>query len=89
MTPETEAKLNELVVRTHRDRDDLLEEAVKRLFAYHERLEQEAQNSLAAAERGKIVPDNGLRAWIEQENEFEPVELSGEPLSETIRRERR
>ena len=36
MTPEIEAKLNELAERTHRGKDELLEEAVQHLFAYNE-----------------------------------------------------
>jgi predicted transcriptional regulator len=41
MTPETEAKLNKLAERTHRDKDELLEEAVKRLLVYYAPLERE------------------------------------------------
>ena len=53
MTPETEAKLNELAERTHRGKDELLEEAVGHLLAYNEWFEDKVRNSLAAAERGE------------------------------------
>jgi predicted transcriptional regulator len=66
MTPETEAKLNELVERTHRGKEELLEEAVNHLIAYNGWFELKVKNSLAAAERGETVPDEDVRAWIEQ-----------------------
>lgn len=98
MTPETEAKLNELAQRTHRSNDELLEEAVSCLVAYNEWFEAKIKHSLAAAERGETVPDEDVRAWIQQrgsgrtrnpDEDFRPIDISGEPLSETIRRERR
>jgi len=63
--PETEAKLNELAQRTHRDRNELLEEAVNHLLAYNEWLERKVNVSLAAADRGEVVPDEAVRTWIE------------------------
>ena len=66
MTPETEAKLNELAERTHRGKDELLEEAVNHLVAYNEWFERKVRNSMAAAERGEIVQDEEVRAWIER-----------------------
>ncbi len=66
MTPETEAKLNALVERTHRGKEELLEEAVNHLIAYNEWFEHKVKNSLAATERGETVPDEQVRAWIEQ-----------------------
>jgi predicted transcriptional regulator len=99
MTPKTEAKLNELAQRTHRSKEELLEEAVNCLVAYNEWFHRKIKNSLAAAERGETVPDECVRAWMEQQQrsgetsnpdeDFRPVEISGEPLSETILRERR
>ena len=63
--PETEAKLNDLARRTQRDRSDLLEEAVNHLLAYNEWLEKKVNASVAAAERGEVVPDEQVRTWIE------------------------
>jgi predicted transcriptional regulator len=66
MTPETEAKLNELAQRTHRGMEELLEEAVNHLVAYNEWFENKVRNSIAAAGRGEVVPDEEVRAWVEQ-----------------------
>jgi predicted transcriptional regulator len=66
MTPETEAKLDELALRTRRGKDELLEEAVNHLLVYNEWLERKVRDSQAAAEQGHIVPDEDVRAWIEQ-----------------------
>ncbi len=70
MTPETEAKQNELAERTHRGKEELLDEAVNHLIAYNEWFESKVKNSLAAAQRGETVPDKEVRAWIEQRERF-------------------
>jgi len=66
ITPETEAKLNELAQRTHRGKDELLEEAVNYLVLYNEWFERKVRDSLAASDRGETVPDDDVRAWLEQ-----------------------
>ena len=66
MTPETEAKLNELAERTHRGKEELLEEAVNHLVAYNEWLDRKVKDSLAGVERGETVSDEDVRAWMEQ-----------------------
>ncbi len=66
VTPETEAKLDELALRTRRGKDELLEEAVNHLLVYNEWLERKVRSSQAGAEQGHIVPDEDVRAWIEQ-----------------------
>ena len=66
MSPETEAKLNQLAERTHRGKEELLDEAVNHLIAYNERFERKVNSSLAATERGETVLDDDVRAWIEQ-----------------------
>jgi len=66
LTPETEAKLNDLAQRTRRGTDELLEEAVDHLVTYSEWFEHKVKSSMAAAERGETVPDEEVRAWIEQ-----------------------
>jgi hypothetical protein len=55
---------------------------------YKKWFEQKVGDSIAAVERGEIIPDKEVRAWIEQREEFEPVEIKGKPLSKKIRRER-
>ena len=66
MTPETEAKLDELVQHTHRTKDELLEDAVNCLVVYNDWFGRKVKNSLEAAEQGETVPDDEVRAWIEQ-----------------------
>ena len=66
LTPETEAKLHELARRTHRGTDELLEEAVEHLVSYSDWFERKVNDSLAAAERGETVPDEQVRAWLEE-----------------------
>jgi predicted transcriptional regulator len=65
LTPETEAKLNELARRTQRGTDELLEEAVDYLVSYNEWFERKVKNSMAASET-KTVPDEKVSAWLEQ-----------------------
>ena len=64
LTPETEARLNELAQRTRRGTDELLEEAVNHLVAYNEWLERKVKDSMAAAEHGETVPDAEVRDWL-------------------------
>jgi len=65
-----------------------LEHAKELVSEYSEWLDQKVKDSTAAAERGEIVPDEQVRNWIEHREEFKPIEIRGEPLSETIRRGR-
>jgi predicted transcriptional regulator len=58
LTPETEAKLNELARRTHRGADELVE-AVDHLVAY------KVKDSQAVVARGEAVPDEEVRTWLE------------------------
>jgi predicted transcriptional regulator len=62
---ETETKLNELARRTRRGADELLEEAVEHLVAYNEWFERKVKDSQAAVARGETVPDEEVRAWLE------------------------
>jgi len=64
LTAEAEAKLNALAQRTHRGTDELLEEAVDHLLAYNEWFEEKVKDGLAAIERGDVVPDEEVRAWL-------------------------
>jgi len=66
LTKERETKLNELALRTRRGTDELLEEAVDHLIAYNEWFEGKVKQSMAAADRGEIVSDADVRAWIEK-----------------------
>ena len=66
LTPETEAKLNELAARTHRGTDELLQEAMDHLVIYNEWVEGKVKSSLVAVERGETVPDEEVLAWLER-----------------------
>jgi len=63
---ETEAKLSEIAQRTQRSTHEVLEEAISNLIAYNEWLEAKVKHSLAEAEKGHVVPDEEVLAWIEQ-----------------------
>ncbi len=65
LSPETEAKLNELAQRTHRGTDELLLEAVNHLVTYSEWFECKVKGSMAAAGRGETIPDEEVRAWVD------------------------
>ena len=66
LSPETEAKLNDLAVRTHRGTDELLEEAVDHLVTYNEWIEGKVNASIAAVERGETVSHAEVLSWLEQ-----------------------
>ena len=66
LSPETEAKLNDLARRTQRGTDELLGEAVDYLVAYNEWFERKVRNSMVAAERNKTIPDEEVGAWLER-----------------------
>ncbi len=66
LAPETEARLNELALRTHRGTDELLAEAVDHLVAYNEWLSRKVKDSNSAVERGETLPDDEVRVWLEQ-----------------------
>jgi predicted transcriptional regulator len=65
LTPETEAKLNELARRTRRGTDELLGEAVDHLVSYNEWFERKVRDSQAAVTGGETVSDEDVRAWLE------------------------
>ena len=66
LTPDTQARLNELAQRTHRGTDELLAEAVDHLVAYNDWLGRKVGDSMAAASRGETVPDEEVRTWLQQ-----------------------
>ncbi len=65
LRPETEEKLTQLAERMHRPKDEVVEEALERLLAYNDWLEGKVKESLAAVERGELIPDEQVLAWIE------------------------
>lgn len=73
LTPETEAKLNELARRTRRGADELVGEAVDHLIVYNEWFERRVHDSQAAV--GETVPDDAMRTWIERRERSQPISL--------------
>lgn len=65
LTPETEAKLNDIARRTQRGTHELLEEAVDHLVAYNEWFEHKVKSSMAAADAEQTVLDLEVGAWLE------------------------
>lgn len=65
LTPETEAKLNDLARRTRRGADELVEEAVDHLVAYNEWFERKVKDSQAAVARGEAVSNEEVRVWLD------------------------
>jgi len=65
LTPETEAKLNDLARRTRRGADELLQEAVDHLVSYNDWFERKVRDSQASVGRGETVRDGDVRAWLE------------------------
>jgi len=66
LTPETEAKLNELARRIHRGTDELLGEDVDYLVEYNDWFERKVKNRIVAAEGNQTVPDEEVGAWLER-----------------------
>jgi predicted transcriptional regulator len=66
ITPETEAKLDDLARPTHKGRTQLLGEAVDQLYAYNDWFERKVGDSRAAVEGGGTVPDTEVAAWLER-----------------------
>jgi len=71
LNPEMEAKLSQLAERTHRSKDEALEEALNQALAYNDWFEARVKEGLAAVERGEIVPDEDVLAWIEEREQRE------------------
>jgi len=65
LTPEIEAKLNDLALRTHRGTDDLLREAVEHLLTYSDWFDQKVNRSMAALKRGEILSNEEVRNWLD------------------------
>ena len=71
LNPEMEAKLSQLAERTHRSKDEALEEALNQALAYNDWFETKVKEGLAAVERGEVVPDEDVLAWIEEREQRE------------------
>ena len=66
LTPEKEAKLNQLAARNGKDTAEFLQEAVDRLLEYENWFVQEVEKGLVQARRGELIEHDELVARIEQ-----------------------
>jgi predicted transcriptional regulator len=66
ITPETEAKLDDLARRSHKGKADLLREAIDQFVAYNDWFERKVRGSMATVEEGETVSDEDVAAWLEQ-----------------------
>ena len=66
LKPEMEAKLTQLAERTHRSKDEVLEEVLDQALAYNEWFDAKVKEGLAAVERGELIPDEQVLTWIEE-----------------------
>lgn len=66
LKPKAEAKLSQLAERIHRSKEEALEEALDQALAYNDWFETKVKEGLAAIERGEVVADEQVLAWIGQ-----------------------
>jgi predicted transcriptional regulator len=64
LKPEFEAKLSQLAERTHRSKEEALEEALNQALAYNDWFAARVDEGMAALDRGDAVPDEQVLAWI-------------------------
>lgn len=61
----------QLAERTHRSKDEALEDALNQALAYNDWFEKKVKEGLAAIDRGELVPDEDVLAWIEEREQRE------------------
>jgi len=66
LSPEKEARLQQLAARTGRNTTQLVQEAVDRLLDYETWFIQEVEKGLAAAERGELLEHEEVVERIEK-----------------------
>jgi len=71
LKPELESKLSQLAERTHRTKEQALEEVLNEALAYQEWFETKVNAGLAAVERGELIPDEQVLAWVEERKQRE------------------
>jgi predicted transcriptional regulator len=64
--PEDDENLAQLAERTHGSKDEALEDSLNQALAYNDWFEAKVKEGLAAIDRGEVVADEDVRAWIEQ-----------------------
>jgi predicted transcriptional regulator len=71
LKPEFEAKLSQLAERTHRSKEEALEEALNQALAYNDWFVAKVNEGLASLDRGEVVPDEQVLAWIKERERSE------------------
>jgi len=66
LTPEQEARLNQLASQTGRGTDDLVQEAVDRMLAYETWFKEQVQAGLDQISRGEVVENEEVRMRLER-----------------------
>jgi predicted transcriptional regulator len=66
ITPEAEAKLDDLARCTNKGRAELLGDAIDHLVAYNDWFERKVRGSMAAVEDRETIPDEEVAAWLER-----------------------
>ena len=66
LTPEREARLNQLAARSGRNTAELVQEAVDRLLDYESWFIQEVEKGLAQSTRGELIEHEEVVARIEK-----------------------
>jgi len=66
LTPEREARLNQLAARSGKNTAELVQEAVDRLLDYESWFVQEVEKGLAQAARGELIEHEEVVARIEK-----------------------
>jgi predicted transcriptional regulator len=61
-----EAQLNELAAQTGRGTDELIQEAVARMFAYNEWFKAQVQIGIDQIERGEFLEEEEMAARVER-----------------------
>ena len=62
--PETSERLGRLAKIMNRSKSFLANEAIERYLAYEERAIAEVQKGIDAADRGEVVADTEVEAWV-------------------------
>src|SRR5713101_8431675 len=61
-----EAQLNELAIKTGRETDELVQEAVAKLLAHNEWFKQQVQIGIDQIERGEFIEEEEMDARVER-----------------------
>ena len=66
LNPDMEAKLARLAAEQGRNTEALVQEAIARFVDYDEWFIREVEKGLASADRGELLTDEDVGAWLEK-----------------------